>query len=166
MYSALPAYAELHCISNFTFFRGASHPEELVKRAAELGYSALAITDECSFAGIVRAHVAAKECGLPLIIGTEVRLEGGPELVLLATDREGYGNLSELITTGRRRGKKGSYNLARADLDQGLADCLALLVPGEKPDVAHAGWLAERFPGNAWIAVELLCGPNDRARLA
>ena len=108
MHSTLPAYAELHCVSNFTFLRGASHPEELVKRAAELGYSALAITDECSLAGVVRAHVAAKDCGLPLIVGAEVRLEDGPRLVLLAADREGYGNLSELITTGRRRGKKGS----------------------------------------------------------
>ena len=100
MFSALPAYAELHCLSNFTFLRGASHPEELVKRAAELGYSALAITDECSFAGAVRAHMAAKECGLPLIVGTELRLDDGPRLVLLATSRDGYGNLSGLITTG------------------------------------------------------------------
>ena len=165
MFPTLPAYAELHCLSNFTFLRGASHPEELVKRAAELGYSALAITDECSFAGIVRAHVAAKECGLPLIVGTEVRLEDGPKLVLLATDREAYGNLSDLITAGRRRSVKGRYSLSRADLDEGLAGCLALLIPGDRPDTTHARWLAERFPGCAWIAAELLCGPNDRARL-
>ena len=174
---ALPAYAELHCLSNFTFLRGASHPEELVKRAAELGYSALAITDECSFAGAVRAHVAAKECGLPLIVGTELRLDDGPRLVLLATSRDGYGNLSELITSGRRRGKKGSYSLSRADLENGLAGCLALLLPphpgplpqgGEGGNFlrANAGWLAERFPDCAWIAVELLCGADDRARLA
>ena len=170
MFSTLPAYVELHCLSNFTFLRGASHPEELVKRAAELGYSALAITDECSLAGIVRAHVAAKERGLPLIVGTEIQLEDGPKLVLLATDREAYGNLSELITTGRRRGKKGSYGLTRADLDQGLAGCLALLLPPHPGPLPQGGegdvrWLAERFPGCAWIAVELLCGPNDRARL-
>jgi len=166
MFSTLPAYTELHCLSNFTFLRGASHPEELVKRAAELGYSALAITDECSLAGIVRAHVAAKDCGLPLIIGTEIRLEDGPKLVLLACDREGYGNLSELITMGRRRSAKGRYSLSCTDLDDGLPKCLALLVPGQTPDAAHAGWLTKRFPGRAWIAVELLCGPNDRARLA
>jgi len=175
MFSTLPAYAELHCLSNFTFLRGASHPEELVKRAVELGYSALAITDECSLAGIVRAHVAAKEHGLPLIVGTEIRLEDGPKLVLLATDREAYGNLSELITTGRRRGAKGRYSLSRADLDGGSAGCLALLLPphpGPLPrggeggdDLAQARWLAGCFPGSAWIAVELLCGPNDRARL-
>ncbi len=70
----LPAYAELHCLSNFTFLRGASHPEELVGRAAALGYAALAITDECSFAGLVRAHVAARERRLKLICGTELRL--------------------------------------------------------------------------------------------
>ena len=126
--TALPAYAELHCLSNFTFLRGASHPEELVKRAAELGYSALALTDECSLAGAVRSHVAAKDLGLPLIIGSEIKLKDGPTLVLLATDREGYGNLADLITRGRRRSKKGGYSLGWEDFDSGLPECLALLV--------------------------------------
>src|SRR5712691_9343609 len=172
MFSPLPAYAELHCLSNFTFLRGASHPEELVKRAAGLGYSALAVTDECSLAGVVRAHVAAKDVGLFLVIGSEIRLQDGPRLVLLATDREGYGNLSELITRGRRRTKKGSYSLDWSDLDSGLPGCLALLTfphpcplqkgEGEK----HARSVAERFPDRAWIAAELLQGPDDRARLA
>ena len=162
----LPAYAELHCLSNFSFLRGASHPEELVARAHQLGYSALAITDECSFAGVVRAHGAAVECGLPLIIGSEIQLADGPKLVLLATEREGYGNLSELITCGRRRGLKGRYLLETEDLEQGLPGCLALLLPGALPDAAQARWLAERFDGRAWIAAELLCGPDDRARLA
>src|SRR5512133_3038852 len=165
-HSALPAYAELHCVSNFSFLRGASHPEELVARAHQLGYSALALTDECSFAGVVRAHAVAKECGLPLILGSEIRFADGLQLVLLATDREGYGNLSELITRGRRRGVKGRYVLETKDMDLGLPGCLALLVPGAVPDVAQARWLAERFPGRAWIAVELLCGANDKARLA
>ncbi|MFZ9060620.1 MAG: PHP domain-containing protein, partial [Steroidobacteraceae bacterium] len=76
------AYAELHCISNFSFLRGASHPEELVERAVELGYSALALTDECSVAGVVRAHVAARPYpGFRLIIGSELRLRNGPHLV-------------------------------------------------------------------------------------
>lgn len=100
--SSLPDYAELHCLSNFTFLRGASHPEELVARAQALGYRALALTDECSLAGVVRAHEAARECGLHLIIGSELRLEDGTGLVLLATDRAAYGNLSALITRGRR----------------------------------------------------------------
>jgi len=165
-HSALPAYAELHCLSNFSFLRGASHPEELVARAHQLGYSALALTDECSFAGVVRAHAAARECGLPLILGSEIQLADGPKLVLLATEREGYGNLSELITRGRRRGVKGRYILEAKDLDQGLPSCLALLLPGAVPDAAQARWLAERFPARAWIAAELLCGANDKARLA
>lgn len=98
-------YAELHCISSFTFLRGASHPEELVARAHELGYRALALTDECSLAGVVRAHVAAKDRGLPLILGSEIGLADGPRLVLLAADREGYGNLSQLITARRGQGE-------------------------------------------------------------
>ena len=166
MYSPLPAYAELHCLSNFTFLRGASHPEELVKRAAALGYRGLALTDECSLAGAVRAHVAAKDVGLPLVIGSEIRLQDGPRLVLLATDREGYGNLSELITRGRRRTKKGSYSLCWDDLDGGLPGCLVLLVPHEKRDAEHARCVAERFADRAWIAAELLQGPDDRACLA
>jgi error-prone DNA polymerase len=87
MSATLPGYAELHCISNFTFLRGASHPGELVERAWQLGYAALAITDECSVAGIVRAHVAAREVGLKLIVGAEFRVSDGPRLVLLAAAR-------------------------------------------------------------------------------
>src|SRR5262249_56270924 len=89
VYSPLPAYAELHCLSNFTFLRGASHPEELVQRAATLGYSALALTDECSFAGASPAHVAAKGIGLPLIIGSGIQLKNGPKPGFLATRRGG-----------------------------------------------------------------------------
>src|ERR1700736_5465146 len=125
-------YAELHCASNFTFLRGASHPEELVARAHELGYAALAITDECSLAGIVRAHVEAKKCSLPLIIGSEFRLDAGWPRVLRATDRESYGRLSALITLGRRSAVKGSYRLTRADLGDGVEGCLALWLPRPK----------------------------------
>jgi len=178
-----PSYAELHCLTNFTFLRGASHPEELVERAAQLGYSALAITDECSLAGVVRAHIAAKEHGLKLIVGAEFCIGNQKsqtenretrttkheprelKLVLLAADREGYGKLSELITRGRRQACKGEYRLARVDLERGLPGCLALLLPATEPRLDHARWLGERFPGNAWIAVELLCGADDRARL-
>jgi error-prone DNA polymerase len=166
MLSSLPEYAELHCLSNFTFLRGASHPEELVRRAADLGYSALAITDECSLAGVVRAHVAAKDEGLPLVIGSEIQLKDGPKLVLLATDRASYGHLAELITCGRRRSKKGSYTLERSDFDNTLPGCLALLIPDGKHDADYAQFVAERFPGRAWIVVELLCGADDRGRLA
>jgi error-prone DNA polymerase len=156
----LPEYAELHCLSNFSFLRGASHPEELVERAAALGYSALALTDECSLAGVVRAHVAAKEHKLKLIAGAELQLEDGTRLALLAPDRAAYGALCHLITTGRRRGKKGTYALARPDVEaRAGSGLLALLLEGD----AH--WLAGHFRRCAWIAVELHCGPNDRARL-
>ena len=178
--SALPAYAELHCLSNFTFLRGASHAEELVARAQALGYGALAITDECSFAGVVRAHVAARQHGLKLIIGTEVQIDDGPKLVLLATNRESYGHISMLITRARRRAVKGSYRLTLADLECNLDHCLALLIPphphpnppleGEgtkswRAALHHAHHLAHRFPQRAWIAVELFSGPNDHAQL-
>ena len=133
MFDTLPAYAELHCLTNFTFLRGASHPEELAERAAELGYAALAITDECSLAGVVRAHIAAKEHNLKLIIGAEFKLAGGPKLVLLATDRDAYGNLSQLITAARRRSKKGSYHITWDDFERGVKGCLAILIPQALP---------------------------------
>ncbi|MEY2825116.1 MAG: hypothetical protein RLZ64_1654, partial [Pseudomonadota bacterium] len=101
----LPGYAELQCASNFSFLRGASHPEQLVARAAELGYSAIAITDECSVAGVVRAHSEAKRQGLALIIGSQFRVIDATgavlRLVALAMNRDGYGNLCELITLAR-----------------------------------------------------------------
>src|SRR2546421_5839 len=160
----LPDYAELHCLSNFSFLRGASHPEELVERAKSLGYAALALTDECSFAGAVRAHIAAKELGLKLVLGTEVVLKDGVKLIVLATDRRSYGAICALITTGRRRSKKGCYSLLREDV-QALtgSGALVLWVPGE--DVSPANWVAQHFKGHAWIAVELHCGPNDHAKL-
>jgi error-prone DNA polymerase len=169
MQPLLPAYAELHCLSNFSFLRGASHPGDLVEKAHELGYEALAITDECSVAGVVRAYEAIRklprDASLKLIIGSEIRLDDGLKLVLLAADREGYGNLCSLITLGRRRTNKGSYRLTRQDLAGGLPGCLVLLVPGATPDLEQARFVAGCFPGRAWIAAELLCGPNDRRRL-
>jgi error-prone DNA polymerase len=162
---SLPEYAELHCLTNFSFLRGASHAEELVERAKDLGYRALAITDECSVAGVVRAHVAAKARELKLIIGTEITLQRGTRLVLLATNRESYGALCALITRGRMRAPKGEYRLDWPDLDDGLSGCLALLVPGAEPDLEDARLLRARFPERAWIAVELTAGPNDAARV-
>lgn len=159
-------YAELHCISNFTFLRGASHPEELVERAAQLGYSALALADECSLAGVVRAHLAAKAAGIKLIIGSELRLADGPTLVLLAPDRNAYGNLSELITQARRAARKGQYHLRCADLAAGVAGCLAVLIPDGVPKRQDVQWLKTLFPERAWLAVELMRGPDDAAQLA
>lgn len=168
---SLSPYAELHCVSNFSFLRGASHPEELVERAKVLGYGALAITDECSLAGVVRAHRAALAAGLPLVIGAEFNLACGMKLVLLACNRAGYGNLSALITLARRRSEKGSYRLFRGDLEAiapsgAVPDCLALWVPAEDASSEDGLWLARRFPKRCWIAVELHCGPDDEAKLA
>ena len=107
-------YSELHCLTNFTFLRGASHADELVSQAVELGYEALAITDECSVAGVVRAFSAVREQEekgnrLKLIIGSEFRFEDGLRCVLLAMNRAGYGQLCRLITRARRAAVKGSY---------------------------------------------------------
>jgi error-prone DNA polymerase len=172
-FSTLPDYAELFCFSNFTFLHGASHAEELATRAAQLGYSALAITDECSLAGVVRAHVAAKEATLPFIVGSYFRLvnaDGSPAfgLILLARNREGYGNLSELITLARTRAPKGEYRLTPQDLSRpekayrhllGMPDCLAILVPDfpAKEDVldAQLEWLDDTFTGRAWVGLVL-----------
>ena len=169
----VPAYAELHCLSNFSFLRGASHPEELVERAAAQGYAALALTDECSIAGVVRAHMAARERGLALIIGTELTLRDGTKLVLHATDRASYGDLAQLITRGRRNAAKGRYALTRDDVAALGARCLALWAPAVdprvEPDAAHiatGGWVHETFGDRGWLAAELFAGAGDRARLA
>ena len=162
----LPPYAELHCVSNFSFLRGASHPEELVERAASLGYAALAITDECSLAGVVRAHLAAKDAGIDLLVGSEFALADGPRIALYATDREAYGDLAQLVTRGRRQAAKGAYRLARADVEALAPRCLALWLPGKDAGDAEASWIAATFPGRAWLAVELFARAGDAARLA
>ena len=121
-------YAELHAKTNFSFLTGASHPEELVERAAELGYAALAITDRHSLAGVVRAHGAAKEVGLKLLIGAEITPEDAPPVVLLAMDRAGYGRLARLITRGRRRGEKGECRLTFDDVAEHAAGLIGGVV--------------------------------------
>jgi DNA-directed DNA polymerase III PolC len=163
-------YAELHALSSFSFLRGASQPEELVAQAAWLGYRALALTDECSLAGIVRAHVAAKEHGLALLIGSELRCTDGPVLVALATSRAAYGSLSRLISTARRASPKGSYALMRADLEGTLDQCLIVWLPPGGATRAErqyddGAWLRERFAGRVWIGVELLTSGSDARRL-
>ncbi|HYW92735.1 MAG TPA: error-prone DNA polymerase [Gammaproteobacteria bacterium] len=158
-------YAELHCLSNFAFLRGASHPEELVRRAAALGYRALAITDECSLAGVVRAHVAAREHALRLIVGSELTLRDGIRLVLLVPELAAWRQLSRLITRGRRAAAKGGYRLERADLEGNVDACLALWLPGARPDPEQAVWLRRCLPGRSWIAVELTRAVDDGDRL-
>jgi len=163
-------YAELHAVSNFSFLRGASHPEELVAQAHALGYRALALTDECSLAGVVRAHLAARQVELPLIIGSELRCADGLKVVALATDRASYGRLSRLITHARRAGAKGAYALERRTLEGALEGCLLLWVPASHAPAAGTArdgeWLRERFAGRLWIAVELLTTGLDARHLA
>ncbi len=177
-------YVELHALSNFSFLRGASQPEELVAQAKALNYAGLALTDECSLAGVVRAHVAAKEQGLSLIIGSELNClepagrpqgEGkdGPselKVIVLATNRAAYGALSRLISKGRRASRKGSYSLRCADLENALPECLVLWLPrmdkaGLLRQEQDGRWLRERFAGNLWIGVELTTGGYDARRL-
>lgn len=154
-------YAELHCLSNFSFLRGASHAKELVETAYALGYRAIAITDECSMAGIVRAHEVAEQTGLKLIVGTELRLPDGITLVLLAPDALAYSQLCQVITRGRRSADKGAYTLSRDDLAQSCDHCLALWILEDASSIEDARWLKETFLDRAWIAVELLRRGND-----
>lgn len=161
-----PAYAELHCLSNFSFQRGASTARELFERAKACGYDALAITDECSMAGIVRALEASRQTGVRLIVGTEVQLHDGPKLVLLAETKAGYIALCRMITQGRRAAEKGTYHLTRADVADGLPGTLALWVPGREPDAEEGAWVRETFGDRAWLAVELVKAFNDARRCA
>src|SRR5690606_30736775 len=165
MSDALPGYAELHCLSDFSFGRGASDAAELFERAKQQGYRALAITDECSLAGIVRALEASEASGVPLLVGSEFPLDDGLKLALLVEDRAGSANLCRLITRGRRRSAKGEYRLGRADLADGPAGLLALWIPGTVPEREQGEWLKRRFEGRLWLAVELHRGPDDDARL-
>jgi error-prone DNA polymerase len=163
-----PSYAALHCLSNFSFLRGASHPEELVQQAAALNYSAIALTDECSVAGVVRAHVAAKESGIKLIIGSEFVIADTPEigrLILLAQTREGYGNLCELITLARSRAEKGSYELQFADVLNGLAECVAIVKVASPSALPQIAKLRQAFPQRIWIGITLNYGADDSQTL-
>ncbi|MEO5596574.1 MAG: PHP domain-containing protein, partial [Lysobacteraceae bacterium] len=161
-----PDYAELHCLSNFTFQRGASHADELFERAHALGYTALAITDECSLAGIVRAMIASEQLHLKLIVGSEFTLVDGLKCVLLCTDRTGYSTLSRLITQARRAAEKGSYRVERSDIDAlDTTGLLALWIP-QSPERRNEelDWLQTRFPQRLWITLELHREAGDSAR--
>ena len=168
--SKLPDYAELACTSNFTFLTGASHPQELVARAAELGYMAIAITDECSLAGVVRALEEQRRCrehGQPirLIPGSSFQLENGSRLVLLPQDHAGYTQLCTLITRGRRNAPKGKYSLPDNAFEHGLDHCLAIWLPFAADDLLTAHWLTACFPGRCWLGASLHLGPDDHQRL-
>ncbi|MDN5780666.1 MAG: error-prone DNA polymerase [Luteimonas sp.] len=160
----------MHCLSDFSFLRGAASAEELFERAARCGYEALAITDECSLAGIVRARDAAKITGVRLVVGAEFRLDDGLRLVLLVENRAGYSQLCRLITVARRAAGKGAYRLGRAEVarevfDGGATNLFALWLPGMAPDAGEGAWLRRVFGGRAHLAVELHRERDDAARL-
>ena len=156
-------YAELHCISNSSFLRGASHPDELVKQASSLGYSAIAITDECSMAGVVKAHMAAKDCGIKLIVGSEFHFDEEVHLILLAPNRTGYGQICNLISIGRRRAEKGEYQLRLKDIEFGMDQCLAIWLPSISANCNNSqlgSLLKTIFKEHLWLGVEIF--PNGR----
>ena len=173
----LPGYAELHCLSNFSFQRGASHPKELVARAAQLGYQALALTDECSVAGVVRAWEAAQECGLHLIVGSEF-VWGNLRLVALARDAHGWGNLCEFITAARAAAPKGQYHVGSGSPFNLLDGCELLLAPcRERFDASDfvavsacissaRGQFGSNLEGHLWMAVDLHLAFDDSLWLA
>jgi error-prone DNA polymerase len=161
------AYAELHCKTNYSFLEGASHADELVATARERGYAALAVTDRDSLAGVVRAHVAAKEYGLKLIVGAELHPSDGLPVVVWAPDRRAYGRLCRLLTVGRRRAEKGRCELTVADLASHADGLLAGVVPLAELDAALAAISIYRdmFGGRAYLLAELFRGPDDARRL-
>jgi error-prone DNA polymerase len=183
-------YAELHCKTNFSFLEGASHADELVARGRELGYTALAVTDRNSLAGVVRAHIAAKEAGLKLLIGAELHPEDSPPLVVWATDRKAYGRLSRLLTIGRRRAEKGQCRLTLADIAQhaegliaGVGQGSGFGVQGSDEEVQSPrskvqglstldlgprtlDLLRGAFGRGLYLLAELFRGPDDAAELA
>ena len=164
-------FAELHTKSHYTFLTGASSPTEIVYRASELGHTAVAITDECSFAGIVKAYQASVETGIKLIVGSEFTLQTNSKnkqplkLLLLAPSRVAYSEISSLITKGRRRSPKGEYSLHLRDLQFGLQNCLAIWLPSDQSDDAEQGaQLAQWFKGRVWLGVELFWNSDDQVR--
>lgn len=160
------SYAELHCLSNYSFLRGASHPHELVERAAGLGYAALAITDECSLAGVVKAHVAARELDIQLIIGSEFTLEEGIKLVALAPSRAAYSELSGLISMARRRSPKGEYRASLRDVIFHLKRCLLIWLPQHAGETnrAYGLQLKRLCKGRVWLGISHLLGNNEVRR--
>jgi len=171
---SLPDYAELHCLSNFSFGRGASHPEELVARAQALGYTALAITDDASVSGLVRAHLQARTLGFHLICGAQFVLDGGC-VVVLARTLQGWGDLCALITRTRRAADKGCYRIAWDEPALlALRDCELLLLPrpAERSRLDRLLWRQRlvqwqrRWAAQVWLGVELLHEAGDDAWLS
>ena len=165
----MPSYAELHCISNFSFLTGASHPEELVEQAKKLGYHAIAITDECSVAGVVRAHVAAQAADIKLLIGSEFKLEEGTRFVLIAKNRNGYGYMCNLISTARRRASKGEYYLSQKHFKDIEINCIVIWLPNtdlpEESQIKDLAWLKHHFKNKVWIGMAQLFLNHEKKQI-
>jgi len=167
--TGLPAYAELQVLTNFSFLEGASHPDELVLTAAALGYAAVGVADRNSLAGVVRAHVAAKQAGIQLVVGARLDLADAASLIAYPMDRAAYGRLSQLITVGRRRAEKGDCRLTLDDvLDYGAGMVLIALPPADLGAAfdRQLACLNETFPGSLYLAASHLYRGDDRARIA
>ena len=165
-----PAYAELQVTTNFSFLRGAAHPAELVVTAAALGHGAIAIADHNSLAGIVRAHQAAKEVGIRLVIGCRLDLGDGPSLLAFPQDRDAYGRLTRLLTLGKRRAAKGECRLDYADVAAHGEGQIVVLLPSEATPadelLSFAARIAADFPGRGYLAAHHLYRGDDARRLA
>lgn len=161
--------AELVCQSNFSFLQGASDPEELVNTAAFLGYGSLAITDECSVAGVVRAYAEIKRNNLPLhlIVGSLFRLNDSLSVVLLCPDKKAYAELCRIITNARRRSEKGSYKLAEWDL-KSIKHCLLIWLPDHSSQHnKHWGnWLSKHYASRCYLAGSRLLNGSDESHTA
>lgn len=159
-------YAHLNTTTNFTFLTGASHPHEMVYQAAALGYEAIAITDECSLAGIVKAFVASEEAGIKLLVGSRFRVSNGMHLVAIAPTRKAYAELSGFITLARRRAEKGEYEAHFEDLRFRLQTCLIIWIAEIGSNIEQAEKtvqeLTRAFKGRLWIGInrQLVAGED------
>ena len=163
------AYAELQVTSNFSFLRGASHPEELVAEAAKLGYRAVAIADRNSLAGVVRAHAQAKDSGVQLIVGARLDLVDGPSLICLPTSRKAYGRLARLITLGRRRAPKGACELYRDDVFGAAEGQIFIAIPPVNLNESyrpHIETYRKHFGAALYLAATHYYRGDDAKRLA
>ena len=164
-----PRHVVLGCYSNFSFLRGAAHPHEMVEAAAVLGWDAIGIADVNSLAGIVRAHVAARDHGIRLVVGARLAPVDGPQVIVHPTDRAGYESLSVLLSEANLRGSKAAPVLHLADFSR-LAKSAALLVmPPRHPDSSHAtqlGRIRDIAAGRVFAGAALYRDGGDEARLA
>ncbi|WP_260259344.1 error-prone DNA polymerase [Vibrio intestinalis] len=157
-------YAELFCQTNFSFLTGASHAEELILQSDFLRYKALAITDECSVAGVVRAHTAIKnhQLGVKLIIGSMFWLNQECQVVLLCPNRQAYAELCRIITNARRRSEKGHYQLSEWDL-MSVRHCLVIWLPTHQHvDHKWGQWLSQHHQQRLWLGIQRHLGSNDK----